>query len=179
MSALLLQSGNVSQEQIVPNGKYTVSFEYNKPIALTTAKVYINDTEYVLNETTDTEFTEVIEVSSQHINIRFNCDVNNGCEIYDLMVNAGEVKLAYSQNQNETTTDTVNISKGITITSSDIDVKFKADADGIRTLDKNNNELTKFTDTGMTTKEATIQSKSQIVGTLWQEVDNQTWITKL
>ena len=179
MSAMLLQNGNVSQEQLVPNGKYTISFKYNKPVLLATAKIYINDTEYVLNETNDTEFTEVIEVSSQHINIRFNCDVNNGCEIYDLMVNAGEVKLAYSQNQNETTTDTVNISKGITITSSDIDVKFKADADGIRTLDNNNNEITKFTDTGMKTKEAIIESKSQIVGTLWQEVGNQTWITRL
>ena len=59
------------------------------------------------------------------------------------------------------------------------EVKFKADYDGIRTLDRSGNELTKFTDTGMTTKEATIQSKSQIVGTLWQEVGGQTWITKL
>lgn len=179
MSAMLLQNGNVSQEQLVPNGKYTISFKYNKPIVLANAKVFINDIEYVLSATEDTEFIQVIEVSSQHINIRFNNDVNNGCEIYDLMVNAGEVKLAYSQNQNETTTDTVNISKGITITSSDTDVKFKADSDGIRTLDNNNNVLTEFTDEGMKTKTAIIESKSQIVGTLWQEVGGQTWITKL
>lgn len=179
MSGMLLQNGNVSQEQLVPNGKYTISFKYNKPILLANAKVYINDTEYVLSATEDTEFIQVIEVSSQHINIRFNSDVDNGCEIYDLMVNAGEVKLAYSQNQNETTTDTVNISKGITITSSDTDVKFKADSDGIRTLDNNNNVLTEFTDEGMKTKTAIIESKSQIVGTLWQEVGGQTWITKL
>ena len=179
MNALLLQNSYVAQEQIVPNGKYTISFKYNKPIALSVAKVFINDVEYVLSEVNDTEFVEVIEVSSQHINIKFYCDIDNGCEIYDLMANAGEVKLAYSQNQNETTTDTVNISKGITITSSDLDVKFKADADGIRTLDNNSNEITKFTDTGMKTKEAIIESKSQIVGTLWQEVGNQTWITRL
>ena len=72
-----------------------------------------------------------------------------------------------------------NISKGITITSSDIDVTFKANADGIRTIDKNSNVLTQFTDTGMTTKRAVIEEKSEIVGTLWQEVGEQTWITKL
>ena len=179
MSAMLLQNGYLAQEQLVPNGKYTISFKYNKLIPLSIAKVYINDVEYVLSGTGDTEFIQVIEVSSQHINIKFNCDVENGCEIYDLMVNAGEVKLAYSQNQNETTTDTVNISKGITIVSSDTDVKFKADSDGIRTLDNSNNILTEFTDEGMKTKTALIENKSTIVGTLWQVVGNQTWITKL
>ena len=179
MNALLLQNGSVSQEQLVPNGKYTISFKYKKLIPLAVGKVYINDTEYELDEDSDTEFVQVIEVSSQHINVRFYTNIDNGFEIYDIMVNAGEVKLAYSQNQNETTTDTVNISKGITITSSDLDVTFKANADGIRTLDRSGNVLTKFTDTGMETKEAIIEGKSQIVGTLWQEVGDQTWITKL
>ena len=179
MNALLLQNGSVSQEQIVPNGKYTISFKYKKLVPLAVGKVYINDTEYELDEDDDTEFVQVIEVSSQHINVRFYTSIDNGFEIYDIMVNAGEVKLAYSQNQNETTTDTVNISKGITITSSDLDVTFKANADGIRTLDRSGNVLTKFTDTGMETKEAIITEKSQIVGTLWQEVGDQTWITKL
>ena len=179
LNALILQNGNLIQEQIVPNGTYTISFKYKKLIALSEPKVYINDTKYDLDEDTEQEFIQIIEVTSQHINIKFNCDINNGCEIYDLMVNVGESKLAYSQNQNETTTDTVNISKGITITSSDTDVTFKANADGIRTLDKSNNVLTEFTDTGMTTEEAIIRKKSQIVGTLWQEVGEQTWITKL
>lgn len=191
MSAMLLQIGNVSQEQDVPNGTYTLSFKYKRLKEIANAKVYINDSEYVLNEVGDTEFvTGTIDdngdyivpplvVNSQHINVRFNCDTIGGFEIYDLMVNAGGVKLAYSQNQNETTTDTVNISKGITITSSDLDVTFKANADGIRTLDSSNNVLTEFTDTGMTTKRAVIQEKSEIVGTLFQTVGNQTWITKL
>ena len=179
MNALLLQNGNLSQEQIVPNGYYTISFKYKKLITLANPKIFINDVEYNLTENDDTEFIQIIQVNSQHINIRFNCDVDNACEIYDLMINAGQVKLAYSQNQNETTTDTVNISKGITITSSDIDVTFKANADGIRTLDRSNNVLTQFTDTGMKTKQATIEEKSQIVGTIWQEVGEQTWITRL
>ena len=182
MNALLLQNGYVAQEQIVPNGKYTISFKYNKPIALSIAKVFINDVEYVLSEVNDTEFVEVIEVSSQHINIKFYCDIDNGCEIYDLMANAGEVKLAYSQNQNETTTDTVNISKGITITSSDTNTLFKADSDGIRIYDENSSSAdptTKFIDTGMETDEATIKNKANVVKTLWQEVGSQTWITRL
>lgn len=179
MSALILQSGSLYQEQTVPNDNYTVSFKYKKLILLSNPKVYINDIEFSLPEEEDTEFVQTIQVTSQHINIRFSCDINNCCEIYDLMVNVGETNLKYTQNQNETTTDTVNISKGITITSSDIDVTFKANADGIRTLDKNNNELTKFTDAGMDTKEAIIREKSQIVGTLWQEVGSQTWITRL
>ena len=178
-SALLLQNGILEQEQLVPNGNYTVSFRYKKLIQLADIKVIVNDNEYALTEDEDTEFTETIEVTSQHINVKFESDINNSCEVYDLMVNAGSVKFAYSQNQNETTTDTVNISKGITITSSDTDTTFKANADGIRTLDKNGNELTKFTDTGMTTKKMIVEDTSQIVGMLIQEVGEQTWFTKL
>ena len=179
MNALLLQNTTVYQEQLVSNNKYTVSFKYKKKLATATAKAIINSVEFNLSADEETEFIQVVEVNNQHIRVSFVCDMDEGFEIYDLMVNAGEVKLAYSQNQNETTTDTVNISKGITITSSDIDVKFKADADGIRTLDRNNDVLTKFTDVGMTTKRAEIQEKSEIVGTMWQEVGEQTWITKL
>ena len=95
------------------------------------------------------------------------------------MVNAGRVKLAYSQNQNETTTDTVNISKGITITSSNTETTFKADSAGIRTLDNNGNELAKFTDKGMNTKEMIVREKGEISGLLIQEIGDQTWLTKI
>lgn len=179
MNALLLQNNTFYQEQEVPNGAYTISFIYYKLIELADVKVVINDVEYSLSELERTEFLQTIQVTTKHINIKFITDIDNSCEVYDLMVNAGSVKLAYSQNQNETTTDSVNISKGITITSSDLDVTFKANADGIRTLDKNNNEITKFTDTGMTTKKAVIQDTSQIVGILFQEVGSQTWLTRL
>ena len=179
MSSMLLMNDILSQEQLVPNGTYTISFKYKKRIALSNISVKINDVVYPLESNEEATFVQTIEVSLQHISLQFISDIDESCEIYDLMVNSGDVALAYSQNANETTTDTVNISKGITITSSDTDVKFKADVDGIRTLDKSENVLTKFTDTGMTTKEAIIQSKSQIVGTLWQEVGGQTWITRL
>ena len=179
MTSMLLLNGYLSQEQKVPNGYYVVSFKYKKLIALSTPKVKINDVEYPLNNIEDTEFVQIIEVSSQHINIQFYTNIDKSCEIYDLMVNVGQTKLAYSQNQNETTTDTVKIGQGITITSSNTDTTFKANSDGIRTLDRNGNELTKFTDVGMTTKKMIVQEDSQIVGTLWQEIGGQTWITRL
>ena len=179
MTSMLLMNDILSQEQIVPNGRYTISFKYKKLIQLANVQVKINDITTELTNITDTEFETQIEVSSQHINIQFIADVDECCEIYDLMVNTGDVKLAYSQNQNETTTDTVNISKGITITSSDTDTIFKANSDGIRTLDRSGNELTKFTDTGMTTKKMTVEDTSQVVGILFQEVGDQTWLTRL
>ena len=179
MTSMLLMNDILSQEQIVPNGRYTISFKYKKLIQLANVQVKINDITTELTNITDTEFETQIEVSSQHINIQFIADVDECCEIYDLMVNTGDVKLSYSQNQNETTTDTVNISKGITITSSDTDTIFKANSDGIRTLDRSGNELTKFTDIGMTTKKMTVEDTSQVVGILFQEVGDQTWLTRL
>ena len=189
--SFMLQEGILSQEQDVANGNYTASFKYKKLIELANVKVKINNIEYNLNELTDTEFvtgqtnndgeyiTQPLVVSSQHINIQFISDTNNACEIYDIMVNAGTVKLAYSQNQNETTTDTVNISKGITITSSTTSTTFKANARGIKTIDKNNNTLTEFTDTGMTTKEQVVENKAQICNVLIQPIGDQTWFTKI
>lgn len=178
-NAICLQNSSFSQSETVPNGSYVVSFKYKKLIALANPKVKINDVEYLLTNIEDTEFVQIIEVSSQYINVQFYTDIDNSCEIYDLMVNVGRTKLAYSQNANETTTDTVNISQGITITSSNTDTTFKANADGIRTIDRNGNELTKFTDIGMTTKKMIVEDTSEIVGTLWQEVGGQTWITRL
>lgn len=179
MSALLLQNTTLEQEQFVPNGTYTISFKYKKIIILATCKVIINDIEYTLEGTEDTEFVQIIDVKSQHINIKFVSDVNNSCEIYNLMVNSGDTKLAYSQNQNETTTDTVNISKGITITSSELDTVFKANADGTRVLDKSGNTITQFTDTGITTKKIEADDNSQISGLLIKKVGNHTWMVKI
>ena len=190
-NALLLQDTTLYQQEQVPNGKYTASFKYKKLLELADVKVIINDKEYELTETEETEFVtglkdedgnyivDPIEVSSQNIKIQFVSDTDDACEIYDLMVNAGSVKLAYSQNQNETTTDTVNISKGITITSSNTETTFKANSDGIRTLDNSGNVLAKFTDKGMTTKEMIVENKGEISGVLIQQIGNQTWFTKI
>ena len=192
-SLMMLKKGTLEQEQVVSNGNYTVSFKYKKLIQLATCKVIVNDNEYELTQMTDTEWQtglkdadgniviKPLEVTSNHINVKFTSTVDNAIEIYDLMVNAGTVKLAYSQNENEVTTDTVNISKGITITSSANDTKFKANADGIRIVDKNNEKtiLTEFTDKGMSTKQMEVENGATIVKVLVQNVGNQTWFTRI
>jgi hypothetical protein len=190
--SMLLQNGKLSQEQEVGNGNYSISFYYRKLKMFANASVIINDVEYPLDSMEeklfytgeqDTEtgeyITQPIIVTSKRIKIEFISDMTNSVEIYDLMCNKGNVKLAYSQNENETTTDTVNISKGITITSTNIDVIFKANADGIRLYTLNGQVKTRFTDKGMTTKEAIIEDEAQVVGTLWQEIGDQTWITRM
>lgn len=187
-TSILLQNGSFIQEQEVSNGNYSISFYYRKLIELANASVLINDVEYLLDslefkqfytgqkdEESNEYITQPINVTTNHLKIEFRCDTNNAVEIYDLMANKGTIKLAYSQNQNETTTDTVNISKGITITSSNMDVEFKANADGIRTLDKNGNKKTEFTDKGMITEEAEIKTEATIVGILRQRVNDQVW----
>ena len=181
MTALLLQNNILEQEQLVPNGNYTISFKYKKLIELSSVKCKINDVEFDLSETNDTEFIQTINVSSQHINIQFISDTNNSCKIYDLMVNAGAVKLAYSQNQNETTTDTVNISKGITITSTDTHTTFKANSDGIRIYDSKDlaNPKTKFIDKGTETDYLKVKNDAEVVDILIQKVGNHTWLTKI
>lgn len=192
-NALLLQDDTLTQRQTVPNGNYAVSFKYKKLIELADVKVVINGTEYPLTSMSETMFytgqqdidgsyiIPPLEVNSQEIKIDFISDTDNACEVYDLMVNAGKVKLAYSQNQNETTTDTVNISKGITITSTDVPTTFKANADGIRVYANSdlNNAKTYFTDKGMTTDEIVVENKAEVVGLLFQKIGNQIWISKL
>ena len=59
------------------------------------------------------------------------------------------------------------------------DVVFKANADGVRLYTLSGQIKTRFTDKGMTTKEAIVEDEAQIVGTLWQEVGDQTWITRM
>ena len=186
-NSIIIQEGIFEQDEEVSNGSYTVSFTYKKLIELANTKIIINNAEYELTELEKANFytgqknseggyiINPLEVSANHITIKFVSDTNNALEVWDLMVNKGSEKVVWTQNENETTTDTVNISKGITITSSDLDVQFKANADGIRTLDKNGNKLTDFTDKGMTTKEATIENEATIVGILRQRVDDQIW----
>ena len=190
-TSIILQNGIFSQEQNVPNGFYSVSFYYRKLNVFATASVKINDVEYPLESMEYEQFysgkkdengeyiVPPIEVTSRHFKIEFLCDMEDGLEIYDLMVNKGSVKLAYSQNENEVTTDTVNISKGITITSSNMETKFKADADGIRITKLNNETVSYFTEKGLETKEAIIEEEANICKTIIIDVGDQTWFTRI
>lgn len=191
LTALSLYNGYLEQKQQVPNGNYTVSFKYKKLIESSTPYVIINDVQYNLDSLTDKDFVtgeqdsngeyvvQPLVVTNGYITVKFYTNVIDSILIYDLMVNAGTVKLAYSQNQNETTTDTVNISKGITIISSNTDTTFKANSDGIRTLNKNNEVLSEFTDKGMKNKQMEVTVEAKIVNVLIQNVGDQTWFTRL
>lgn len=175
-----LQNGTLSQAQQVTNGNYTVSFKYKKLVDLANVSVVINGIETELTATEDTEVVSTIAVSTNKIEVSFISDTNNACEIYDLMVNAGKTKLAYSQNQNETTTDTVNISKGIEITSSETNTKFRADTDGIRIYNTRTNEKTsEYTETGTETNTLEVKDEATILQVKWQLVGDQTWLTRL
>lgn len=190
-TSIILQNGEFSQEQNVPNGFYSVSFYYRKLNVFATASVKINDVEYPLESMEYEQFysgkkdengeyiVPPVEVTSRHFKIEFLCDMDDGLEIYDLMVNKGSVKLAYSQNENEVTTDTVNISKGITITSSNMETKFKADADGIRITKLSDETVSYFTEKGLETKEAVIEEEANICKTIVIDVGDQTWFTRM
>lgn len=181
LNAMSLLKTTISQNQDVMNGKYTISFKYKKPIEFANASVIINGDDDVLDGTSDTTYVKTIDVTTGNIEVGFVCDVDNGCEIYDLMVNSGDSAMIYAQNQNETTTDTVNISKGITIASSDTNTTFKADSDGVRTYNNNNlNEpVVEFTDQGTKTKDLTATGKAIIGNLLIEDVGEQTWIARL
>lgn len=180
--SIKLKNDTLYQQQNVINGTYTLSFYYKKLNSLATCQVKINDKIYPLTETsnytlfqTGINGIDAIIVNANSIKVEFISDSNDACEIYDIMLNIGTIKLAYSQNANETITDTVNISKGITITSSTSEVKFTANNYGISTKTLQGQDITTFTYKGMTTKEAVISDGAEIVGILRQKVDDQIW----
>ena len=173
-TSMYLQNDILSQTQEVPNNEYTVSFKYNRLNPLANASVTINEVEYELQE--NGVFEHNVDVRTNQIEIIFNSDTVDGYEIYELMVNYGNLALAYSQNQNETKTDTVEISEGIKIESSKTDSILKANADGIRIENKSGNTTTEFLDTGTKT-ESIEANKGTIANLLIQEVDGQIWLT--
>lgn len=175
-TSMLLQNSSLKQSQTVPNDIYTVSFKFIKLNPLANLNIIINEVEYSLDDAD--YFIKTIEVQTREITIEFVCDTVDGYEIYELMVNYGEIALTYSQNANETKTDTVEISEGIKIISTATDSVFKANADGIRTEDKLGNVTTEFLDTGMKTNK--LQATQGIISNLLiEDVDGQVWLTGL
>lgn len=173
-TSMYLQNDTLEQKQEVTNDIYSVSFKYNQLNPLANTTVTINETDYVLDESGT--FIQTIQVTANLIDIKFDCDTNNGYEIYELMVNYGETPLNYSQNQNETKTDTVEISEGIKITSDTTDSIFKANADGIRVENRSGNTTTEFLDSG--TKTTNLQADKGIIANLLiEEIDGQVWLT--
>ena len=181
--SIMLQNNTLYQEETIANGKYTISFYYKILNSLANVKVAINDKEYELKNTNSVELFQTgvddidpINILDNHITLSFISDTDNAAEIYDIMGNAGSVKLAYSQNQNETVTDTVNIGKGISITSSNSKVKLIANHNEICIKNTQTNEKPfNFNENGGEAKNMVVKDEFQHSNLLDKKVDEQVW----
>lgn len=181
--SIILQNNTLYQEETIANGKYTISFYYKILNSLANVKIAINDKEYELKNTNSVELFQTgvddidpINILDNHITLSFISDTDNAAEIYDIMGNAGSVKLAYSQNQNETVTDTVNIGKGISITSSNSKVKLIANHNEICIKNTQTNEKPfNFNENGGEAKNMVVKDEFQHSNLLDKKVDDQVW----
>lgn len=160
-NALSLQNGIIKQSVSLTNKKYCCSFKYIKLSEVANAKFIINSKEYVLDANVDYEkYFEVVEdLKTDSINIEFQCDTNDGFLIYEVMLNEGESASVFTQNASESISDTVNIGKGVEVLASNIKNKTRIDADGIRGINTESNELTFYQTTeGLYGKELETES---------------------
>ena len=177
-----LSIGTASQDTMVKNDIYTISFLYKNTNKLDNTTVMINGISEKLDYTglEWKEYTKQIKVTDNRIVVSFKTDTNDAIELADVMENIGAEKQAWSQNPNETHTDTVDIGKGIQVNSSTSNTYTRMDADGFRSFNSSTGEVTtELTDKGTVTKELQVKTKAEITGLLFQEIESQSWISKL
>ena len=143
-NALSLQNGTIKQTVSLTNKKYCCSFKYIKLSEVANAKFIINGNEIILNGSVDSEnsIEYVIDLKTDSITIEFVCDTNDGFLVYEPMLNEGESASLFTQNTSESISDTVNIGKGVEVLASNIKNKTRIDADGLRGINTETNELT-------------------------------------
>ena len=160
-NALSLQNGTIKQSVNLTNKKYCCSFKYIKLSEVANAKFIINGKEYVLDGNVDYEkkFEVVEDLKTDSITIEFVCDTNDGFLVYEVMLNEGESASLFTQNTSESISDTVNIGKGVEVLASNIKNKTRMDADGLRGINTETNELTFYQTTeGLYGKEVETES---------------------
>ena len=160
-NALSLQNGTIKQSVNLTNKKYCCSFKYIKLSEVANAKFIINGKEYILDGNVDYEkkFEIVEDLKTDSITIEFECDTNDGFLIYETMLNEGESASLFTQNTSESISDTVNIGKGVEVLASNIKNKTRMDADGLRGINTETNELTFYQTTdGIYGKEVETES---------------------
>lgn len=142
-NALSLQKGKIKQSISLTNKKYCCSFKFIRLTQVANAKFIINSKEYILDGYVDSEnYFEVVEdLKSDSITIEFECDTNDGFLIYEPMLNEGESASLFTQNASESISDTVKIGKGIEVLASNISNKTRIDADGLRGINTDNDEI--------------------------------------
>lgn len=160
-NALSLQNGTIKQSVNLTNKKYCCSFKYIKLSEVANAKFIINGKEYILDGNVDNEkkFEIVEDLKTDSIIIEFVCDTNDGFLVYEVMLNEGESASLFTQNTSESISDTVNIGKGVEVLASNIKNKTRMDADGLRGINTETNELTFYQTTdGIYGKEVETES---------------------
>ena len=157
-------------KQLIPNSTLVISYN-GREITIANGEVSINDEEgYELN---GNEISTYGEILGTNFTISFDCDTNQGYEIYELRLGHGRTILAWTQNQNEFKTTSVNIGEGITITSNSSNTINKLDTDGMVVTNKTNGiETLRATDTGIITNDLEAKGKSSISGMSVQKVGN-------
>lgn len=160
-NALSLQNGTIKQSVNLTNKKYCCSFKYIKLSEVANAKFIINGKEYILAGNVDTEkrFEIIEDLKTDSITIEFECDTNDGFLVYEIMLNEGDSASLFTQNTSESISDTVNIGKGVEVLASNIKNKTRMDADGLRGINTETNELTFYQTTdGIYGKEVETES---------------------
>lgn len=142
-NALSLQNGVIKQSVSLINKNYCLSFKYIKLSTIANAKLIVNSKEYVLNSDLDIEnfYELVVDVNTDNITIEFECDTNDGFLIYEVMLNEGNTPSIFNQNASESISDTVKIGKGIEVIASNINNKTRIDADGLRGINTDTDEI--------------------------------------
>lgn len=197
-TCIITQKGKFNQSLSIPlpliitsdetkrDNKYTLSFKY-KPLVFNSQLILRLNTEETILENTLIEnsnecyeYEYTIDLEETEITIEFESDVDNGFEIFDLMLNKGDTKSTYSQHANETTTDTVKIGKGIQVESSATNTITRIDSDGQRTYSTTLNKVVnRNTETGTYTNSLECENEATINKLYIQEIDGQVWLNGL
>ena len=177
---LLLKNGEVYQSiETMPNGVYSLAFNYKQLSNLANATVSYNGKSFELDPTKD-EISTTGEITNGEFTITFNCDVDDGFEIYNLRLVSGNIATAWSQNQNELRTKSVNIGDGITIDSDQSILKNNIDINGMVIINKNTNkEMLVVNNERVETNKFTSKDISNIDGMLVQKIGQQVFITSI
>ena len=174
--ALLLQNGTISQTINLSPNQYAIKFKYKKLTVAGTCTVQYNGRTIELIEEEGVIETTGI-VNSGQFEFKVICDTDNSFEIYDLMLNVGQVAMPWTQNANESTSDTVNISKGITVSSNTSNTLSTMNDDGFKVKNATTSEeVMVATDDGGKFKNIEA-SRGSVAGVLMQKIGNQTWIS--
>lgn len=177
----ILNNGMSIQKQVVKNDFYTINFLYKKLKQDAEGSILVNKEEHILESEELDEWYEKtinVEITTNSIEIEFDCNVAEGYLISDLIVVIGNEKQIWSQNPNETITDTVTIGKGIQVNSSATNTYTRIDSDGNRVYNSTTGDIvSEQTDKGTKTENLEVRKNAQINLLFIQEIDGQTWIT--